>query len=64
MGLRRIGLGGGVRGTKDSAASLLVQADAALYQTKAAGPDTVHMAALVKAGWIRRQAGWPAPLRW
>ena len=33
-------------GNKDSTASLLAQADAALYQAKAAGRDTVHMVAL------------------
>jgi len=33
---------------RDSTSSLLAQADAALYQAKAAGRNTVHMAALVQ----------------
>lgn len=45
-----VGLWCGVPGLKDSTASLLAQADAALYQAKAAGRNTVHMAALVEAG--------------
>lgn len=45
-----VGLWCGVPGNKDSTASLLAQADAALYQAKAAGRDTVHMVALDAAG--------------
>jgi len=45
-----VGLWCGVPGSRDSTASLLGQADAALYQAKAAGRNTVHMAALVEAG--------------
>jgi PleD family two-component response regulator len=40
----------GVPGLKDSTASLLAQADAALYQAKAAGRNTVHLAAMAEAG--------------
>jgi diguanylate cyclase (GGDEF)-like protein len=42
-----VGLWCGVPGPKDSTANLLAQADAALYQAKAAGRNTVHMAAVV-----------------
>jgi len=42
-----VGLWCGVPHPHDSTASLLAQADAALYQAKAAGRNTVHMAALV-----------------
>lgn len=45
-----VGLWCGVPGPKDSTANLLAQADAALYQAKAAGRNTVHMAALIQAG--------------
>lgn len=45
-----VGLWCGVPGLKDSTASLLAQADAALYQAKAAGRNTVHMAAMAEAG--------------
>ncbi|NQD53876.1 GGDEF domain-containing protein [Pseudomonas sp. CM25] len=45
-----VGLWCGVPGAEDNTASLLAQADAALYQAKAAGRNTVHMAALVEAG--------------
>jgi len=45
-----VGLWCGVPGSKDSTASLLAQADAALYQAKAAGRDTVRMVALDAAG--------------
>lgn len=45
-----VGLWCGVPGAKDSTASLLAQADAALYQAKAAGRNTVHMAALGEVG--------------
>ena len=43
-----VGLWCGVPGAKDSTASVLAQADAALYQAKAAGRNTVHMAARVE----------------
>jgi len=45
-----VGLWCGVPGLKDSTASLLAQADAALYQAKAAGRNTVHLAAMAEAG--------------
>lgn len=45
-----VGLWCGVPGLKDSTSSLLAQADAALYQAKAAGRNTVHMAAMAEAG--------------
>lgn len=45
-----VGLWCGVPGPHDTTASLLAQADAALYQAKAAGRNTVHMAALTAAG--------------
>ena len=45
-----VGLWCGVPGPHDSTASLLAQADAALYQAKAAGRNAVRMAALVGAG--------------
>ena len=45
-----VGLWCGVPGFQDSTASLLAQADAALYQAKAAGRNTVHMAAMAEAG--------------
>jgi len=45
-----VGLWCGVPGPNDSTANLLAQADAALYQAKAAGRNTVHMAALIQAG--------------
>ncbi|MNG79695.1 putative diguanylate cyclase AdrA [compost metagenome] len=44
-----VGLWCGVPGPGDSTASLLAQADAALYQAKAAGRNAVHMAALIEA---------------
>ena len=44
-----VGLWCGVPGPSDSTANLLAQADAALYQAKAAGRNTVHMAAVVEA---------------
>ncbi|MNV79265.1 putative diguanylate cyclase YdaM [compost metagenome] len=44
-----VGLWCGVPGPSDSTASLLAQADAALYQAKAAGRNAVHMAALIEA---------------
>jgi len=43
-----VGLWCGVPGPRDSTSSLLAQADAALYQAKAAGRNTVHMAALAQ----------------
>ena len=42
-----VGLWCSVPGVNDNTASLLAQADAALYQAKAAGRNTVHMAACV-----------------
>ncbi|UTL83714.1 GGDEF domain-containing protein [Pseudomonas putida] len=45
-----VGLWCGVPGPHDTTASLLAQADAALYQAKAAGRNTVHMVALTAAG--------------
>ncbi|MFT0517335.1 GGDEF domain-containing protein [Pseudomonas faucium] len=45
-----VGLWCGIPGPHDSTASLLAQADAALYQAKAAGRNAVRMAALVGAG--------------
>jgi len=45
-----VGLWCAVPGPQDSTAGLLAQADAALYQAKAAGRNTVHMAALLGAG--------------
>jgi len=45
-----VGLWCAVPGPHDSTAGLLAQADAALYQAKAAGRNTVHMAALLGAG--------------
>ncbi|WP_095064292.1 GGDEF domain-containing protein [Pseudomonas sp. Irchel s3f19] len=42
-----VGLWCSVPGANDNTASLLAQADAALYQAKAAGRNTVHMAACV-----------------
>ncbi|HEK1688864.1 TPA: diguanylate cyclase [Pseudomonas putida] len=45
-----VGLWCGVPGPHDTTASLLAQADAALYQAKAAGRNTVHLAALTAAG--------------
>jgi diguanylate cyclase (GGDEF)-like protein len=45
-----VGLWCGVPNARDSTASLLAQADAALYQAKAAGRNTVQMAAWVEAG--------------
>ncbi|MDZ3992925.1 hypothetical protein PspTeo4_21456 [Pseudomonas sp. Teo4] len=45
-----VGLWCGVPGLHDSTASLLAQADAALYQAKAGGRNAVHMAALLGAG--------------
>ncbi|WP_349975164.1 GGDEF domain-containing protein [Pseudomonas sp. WHRI 8519] len=44
-----VGLWCGVPGPHDTTASLLAQADAALYQAKAAGRNTVYMAALTAA---------------
>ncbi|CAM3679444.1 Response regulator PleD [Pseudomonas reidholzensis] len=44
-----VGLWCGVPGLDDSAASLLGQADAALYQAKAGGRNAVHMAAAAAA---------------
>ena len=45
-----VGLWCAVPGPHDSTAGLLAQADAALYQAKAAGRNTVHMAARLGAG--------------
>lgn len=45
-----VGLWCAVPGPQDSTAGLLAQADAALYQAKAAGRNTVHMAVLLGAG--------------
>jgi len=42
-----VGLWCGIPGAEDNAASLLGQADAALYQAKAGGRNAVHMAALL-----------------
>ncbi|MBI6944289.1 GGDEF domain-containing protein [Pseudomonas putida] len=45
-----VGLWCGVPAPHDSTASLLAQADAALYQAKAGGRNAVHMAALLSLG--------------
>ncbi|AVD89467.1 MULTISPECIES: GGDEF domain-containing protein [Pseudomonas] len=45
-----VGLWCGIPGPHDNTASLLAQADAALYQAKAGGRNAVHMAVLVDTG--------------
>ncbi len=45
-----VGLWCGVPGGDDTTASLLAQADAALYQAKASGRDAVHLVALDEVG--------------
>lgn len=45
-----VGLWCGKPGREDSTASLLAQADAALYRAKAAGRNTVHLAAVADLG--------------